>query len=236
MPIWSLPWRHVTRYRSKYTVCLFKPDLTKGHWVYRLNGLGGGGAICANWWASWAGTDGRTYLLLTFTTFYPCKRERDKEKEIKLFGVAKGKGHFLFVFVVSFRSFLCRFNFFRSEKAICRHSRKEPPKDFCFFFFLFCYYFLGNNKGPGTGRAAGAGYVLFWSQMSLYLDGIYRLICEERAANLSINKPQHCRRPIFSLSWSLYLGIHWRILVSVIDLLRRASIGAGFEHNDNRVE
>jgi hypothetical protein len=86
-------------------------------------------------------------------------------------------------------------------KAICRHIRKEPPKDFCFFFFLFCYYFLGNNKGPG--RAAGAGYVLFWSQMSLYLDGIYRLICEERAANLSINKPQHCRRPIFSLLVSL---------------------------------
>ena len=46
-----------------------------------------------------------------------------------------------------------------------------------------------------SGKEQPGRVMLFWLQMSLYLDGIYRLICEERAANLSINAldpPHNC--------------------------------------------
>ena len=46
-----------------------------------------------------------------------------------------------------------------------------------------------------SGKEQPGRVMLFWLQlMSLYLDGIYRLICEERAANLSKNArdPHNC--------------------------------------------
>jgi hypothetical protein len=72
-----------------------------------------------------------------------------------------------------------------------------------------------------SGKEQPGRVMLFWLQMSLYLDGIYRLICEERAANLSINAldPHNCvHRRYRSYRVHMEKRKEWRILVSVIDL------------------
>lgn len=147
-------------------------------------------------------TDGLIYYWHSQHSTRVGERET-KKKKYNFLVLSRERDIFYLYLSFRFVVFFADLTFFgRNRKGHLSTQSERAPKRFLFLLFLILlYYFLGNNKGPG--RAAGAGYVLFWSQMSLYLDGIYRLICEERAANLSINKPQHCRRPIFSLVVSL---------------------------------